>query len=156
MIYVECQPDEFLITSLGFAKKQIKHVNGKGNVIKKVNKDKNAVGIIDEDPASSQPKAFGEYKENKKQGDIKLLIHKDNQDKKIILISPRLEEWLLKRASTKNIKSKDYGLPDDGNKLHRITQKERRANFKDFLTKLIGTQDGEISTIKEWLKQALN
>jgi len=57
MILVECDPDEFLVKSMGFPKKKIKHESGKGNVLRKLNKDPMTIGMIDEDPDSRQQPA---------------------------------------------------------------------------------------------------
>ena len=52
MIIVECNADEVVIKSLGFAKRKIKHQPGKGKVLRYLHKNESGIAIIDEDPNS--------------------------------------------------------------------------------------------------------
>ncbi len=153
MIVVECDPDEFLVKSIGFPRKLIKHESGKGKVLGIINK-KQAIGIIDEDPDSSQPREMKKYIEKEAMGAIKLLIRKDDDGKRIIQISPYLEQWLLHRARQNGISAKDFGLPDDPKEMHDITHIERNINFQKFLSELIKIDD-EIKTIRKWINEAI-
>lgn len=153
MIVVECDPDEFLVKSVGFPRKLIKHESGKGKVLGIINK-KQAIGIIDEDPDSSQPREMKKYIEKEAMGAIKLLIRKDDDGKRIIQISPYLEQWLLHRARQNGISAKDFGLPDDPKEMHDITHIERNINFQKFLSELIKIDD-EIKTIRKWINEAI-
>ncbi len=152
MIVVECDPDEFLVKSIGFPGKLIKHESGKGKVLGVVNKKQHAIGIIDEDPDSSQPGEMKKYIEKEAFETIKLLVRKDDDGKRIIQISPYLEQWLLHRAKQNGISVKDFGLPDDPKEMHNITHIERGKNFQNFLNELIKTDD-EVKTIKKWIKE---
>lgn len=157
MIFHECNNDEFLIKSLGFSRKQIFHVYNKGEVVKRVGKAVNAIGIIDKDLDRDRPKAMNDYvevKNNRANRDIILFQKKDDKQKKLIQISPFLEHWLLNRAKRNKIKPKDFNLPDDPQKLHAMTKHERNKKFQKFLEKLIET-DTEIQTLKKWIEDAL-
>lgn len=157
MIFLECNNDEFLIKSLGFSRKQIFHVYNKGEVVKRVGKAVNAIGIIDKDLDRDRPKAMSEYievKNNRANGDIVLLQKKDDKQKKLVQISPYLEHWLLNRAKKNKINPKNFDLPDDPKKLHALTKLESNKKFQKFLGKLIET-DSEIQTLKKWIEDAL-
>lgn len=154
MILVECDPDEFFVKSMGFSRKKIKHESGKGNVLRKLNKDPMTIGMIDEDPHSSQPSEMKRYIEAEKKDTIKLLVRNDNTGKKVIQISPYLEHWLINRARQNKISLKYYDLPDDPVEMHDITHIERNKNFQDFLHELIN-KDAEIRTIQSWIKEAI-
>jgi len=154
MILVECDPDEFLVKSMGFSRKKIKHESGKGNVLKKLKKDPNTIGMIDEDPHSSKPSEMKRYIEAEKKDTVKLLVRNDNTGKKVIQISPYLEHWLINRARQNQISLKDYNLPDDPVEMHDITHIERNKNFQSFLDELIN-KDAEIRTIQKWIKEAI-
>jgi len=154
MIVVECDPDEFFIKSIGFSRKLIKHESGKGKVLGIVGKKPHAIGIIDEDPNSSQPGEMKKYIEKEAMDTIKLLIRKDDNGKRVIQISPYLEHWLLHRAKKNGISVKDFGLPDDPEELHDITHIERNINFQNFLNELIKIDD-EIDAIKRWINEAI-
>jgi hypothetical protein len=154
MIFLECNTDEFLIKRLGFSRKQISHQKCKGEVIKRVGKMATAVGVIDEDKPFGQSNELKKYKEKKSSGNIKLLQRGNDKQKRLIQISPYLEEWLLNRAKRNKIKPKDFNLPDDPKKLHGLTMLEKNKNFREFLQKLIDT-DPEIQTLKKWIKEVL-
>ena len=53
---VECYPDGALLRALGVSKKQLRHERCKGEVVKRVRKLACAIGMIDEDPNSAQPR----------------------------------------------------------------------------------------------------
>ena len=55
MIFVECKPDFLLIRKIGFSKKEIKHCGNKPGVCKMLMKNKDSIGLVDEDPGSSSP-----------------------------------------------------------------------------------------------------
>ncbi len=150
MIIVECDPDEFLIKAMGFSK--IKHGGCKGKVLDAVKKKPNAIGIIDEDPDSGQPSELYKYVEKDSKSTIKLLVRKDNKSKRVIVISPELEPWILDRARKNQLSPKDFGLPDDADGLKGIPHIERKKNFKDFIMRLI-ERDEEVKTLKQWLRQ---
>lgn len=55
MIIVECFSDELLIRTMGFSKKNIKHRSGKSKIFDWMKERSNSIGIVDEDPRSTQP-----------------------------------------------------------------------------------------------------
>ena len=59
MIVVECSPDEFLVKSMGFGRKMIKHESGKGKVLEKVRKNEKLgkwlVGITEPFTGTANP-----------------------------------------------------------------------------------------------------
>jgi hypothetical protein len=156
MILVECNPDEYLVSNLGFSKKKIKHEGGKGKVVGKLTKMKRAIGIIDEDPDSTQPGELSNYIDREVCGNLKLLQNRDDGDKLIIQISPKLEGWILLRAKYNEISPKDFNLPEDPEKLHSITRIERKDNFQRFLKKLLDSNDDELNKMREWLTKAIS
>lgn len=151
IIIVECNPDELLVRLLGFTK--IKHGGGKGKVLKKVRDNPGSIGIIDEDPDSNQPKERTEYFLQESVAKVRLLVNKHDESKKIIQISPRLEEWILNRARQNRINPMDFGLPNDPNELHS-PHIERMTNFREFMKKLTEKDDEEMYHLKKWLKNA--
>lgn len=155
MIVVECYSDEFLVKSMGFPRKKIKHGGGIGNVVRAVSKKEKGIGIIDEDPHSNQPKEMEKYDEADKNDTIKLLVKKDDNRKRIIQISPYFEPWLINRARQNQISPKDFGLPDDPKEMHDVLHIERNRNYQNFVNKLVEA-DEEINTIKKWIKEAIS
>ena len=103
-IYVECYPDKVLVDviaeRLRFSKKNIDHRSGKARICKILEKYDNCIALLDEDPYSAQPpylkrilaksdsKVLDEY-------GIKVVIDA-NKNNRIVLLCPRLEEWIIK------------------------------------------------------------
>jgi len=118
--------------------------------LKRVGDNPGAIGIIDEDPDSGQPKERNKYFETESGSQIKLLIKKDDESKKVIQICPRLEEWILNLARQNHIKPTTFGLSDDPRGL-RIPHIEKKQNFREFMKELIKKDDVEIKILKKWL-----
>ncbi len=148
MIVVECYNDELLVKTIGFSK--IKHEGGKGRVLERVKKNSGVIGIIDEDPDSIQPPEISEYTEKESKSTIKLLIIRYDKHKRIIQISPYLEDWILNRARQNRISPRDFNLPNDSKELHNIPHVERKRDFQKFLVKLVEIDD-EVAILRKWL-----
>ncbi|MGQ4892044.1 MAG: hypothetical protein ACP6IP_06100 [Candidatus Njordarchaeia archaeon] len=138
-IYVECLPDQELAKVIfkEISKKfQIYHEMGKSRVIKALLKSKKAIGLVDEDPWSHQPSAIHEFVvvENNQKLGTKIFISRDNRAK-LVLLSPRLEDWLIRICEKSNIKMEKYNLPNDPEQLHGIIN-YRLNNFKRLLRDL--------------------
>lgn len=154
MIVVEGIADKLLVKTMGFSKKVIHRAGSKGNVFKKVRNLPKAVGIVDEDPNSEQPGELEQYEVIKKADTIKLMGKKNDKDKFLIQISPRFEDWILRRAKENKINPGDFSLPDTPGELHRLTGLENNKKFIDFLTKVINS-DSELKVMKEWIKEVI-
>lgn len=134
MIYVECYPDKTLVNCLGISKREINHAFSKGNVCNKLEKSKNSKGMVDEDPSSAQPGYIQKLKIISDENDIRVLYGKEGKNLMIVLC-PRLEEWILKAAKEVNANMKKYGLPDDADKLHKIISSKpgRHGGFEKLI-----------------------
>ena len=118
MIATECYPDTYLLRVFNVGRKKIRHVGTKGDVVNYTRDNPGTLGIIDEDPDSSQPKELNSYQIIEKTGSL-TLMEKGNSSR-LIKISPRIEEWFYKRASLLRIDPLTYDLPRDANELHSI------------------------------------
>lgn len=119
MMYLECYPDKALVRALGIRKKEIYHAGSKGNVCKKLEKSSKSKGLVDEDPFSTQPSYVGKLKTNSYEYDIKLL-YDEKAKNHLIVLCPRLEDWILKAAKEAKVDVENYRLPDDAYELHKI------------------------------------
>lgn len=137
------------------SKKQIKHAGGKGNVLRKMREKQNVIGIVDEDPHGSQPGEMKRYIREDARNTIELLKRKGDDTKKLIQLSPDIEGWLIYRAKQNRISPKDYGLPDNRQKMHSIPHIEKKPNFQRFVNKLIEAKDDEINTFRRWIREAI-
>jgi hypothetical protein len=141
MIYTECKPDSLLVRILGIPKRQIIHQQGKPEVCKQLEKQENWEGMIDEDPFSVQPSYLKRLpvKENLPTYGLKIL-NDTSKNNDLIILSPRLEDWILKAAKEAGIDIKRYNLPDDGEQLHRVINLDLRK-FERLVNDLRGQSE---------------
>jgi hypothetical protein len=149
---VECYPDGALLRALGVSKKQLRHERCKGEVVKRVRKFDCATGLVDEDPTSAQPRDLDNYKQIQVGEGLFLLARRDDNNKRLIIICPRLEDWLISRAKSSGIRPEDYGLPGDPDRLHSIPRYEQKPGFLRFLTEL-KEQDKGMQLLRQWILQ---
>jgi len=141
-VLVECNPDKLLVKKLGIPKKSIIHAGSKSEVCKRLEKRMtNSVGLIDEDPFSVQPRYIKklEILENSQKFGIRVLFDKTRSNY-IIVLSPRLEEWIIKASGEAKIDLEKYNLPGDGNKLHKVIN-SNLTKFESLLGELIDKSD---------------
>ena len=154
-VFVECYPDEALLRAIGVPRKQLRHERCKGEVVKKVLKLDCAIGMIDEDPASAQPRDLSNYEEVEAAEGLRLLARRGSGQRKLVVVCPRLEEWLIQRALLSDVKPKDYDLPDDANRLHSIARYDQKGGFRHFLADMIQRDKG-MSLLRRWVLQQEN
>ena len=149
-VLVECNADEAVLRALGVSKKQLRHERGKGEVVKRVLKFDSATGLIDEDPASAQPRDLDNYKQVQAAEGLHLLTRRDDKNKRLIVVCPRLEDWLIERAESSGIRPEDYDLPSDPDKLHSIPRYEQKDGFCRFLAEL-KERDSGMDLLRQWI-----
>lgn len=137
VVFVECNPDKLLLQKIGVPKRKIIHAGSKSEVCKRLGKSVNSVGVVDEDPFSIQPRYIKKLKtiESSQELGLRLLLDKENNNF-VIILSPRLEEWIIEASKEVKISMDKYGLPGDGNKLHRVIN-NNLDKFERFLDELI-------------------
>ncbi|WP_375447168.1 hypothetical protein [uncultured Fibrella sp.] len=133
-IHLECKPDEVLVRALGFPRKVVNHHNDKGRVCNKLEKEQGAIGMIDEDPASPQPTYLKQLIEVENRHGIRLLKD-DNRSHHVIVIRPRLEEWILTACARQQVDIKLFGLPDKPERLHQLVT-SRLKQFNELIDHL--------------------
>lgn len=118
---VECKPDQTMIEALtSTPKRNIIHSGNKSGVIKRLTKNyENSKGMIDEDPNSPKPRLIQRFREvdSSEEHALKLLYYADKNNY-LVVLSPRLEDWILRATKESNVDLKAYGLPDDAVRLH--------------------------------------
>lgn len=154
-VYVECFPDEVLVCTLGVQRRSIRHAGGKGHVLKRRQQATSGTGLLDEDPQSHQPKALQHYTCTESQETVLLHTHKASPLKRIVVLRPRLEEWLYRRAAVCRLDPKDYGLPQDPQRLKAHLQDQRLQGFAKFLEALRETER-EMQCLHRWLLAGAN
>ena len=130
MIYVECRPDELLVRQVtGLPRRQVVHeAKGKGEVCNRLMKNRDLVAMVDEDPEATQPKYMTRLFLSRESTELGLKLYLDRErNNRIIVLRPRLVEWLLRAAGDLGLSMNTYGLPDRANPLHsEINLDERK------------------------------
>ncbi|MGA2542477.1 MAG: hypothetical protein ABSG78_13060 [Verrucomicrobiota bacterium] len=117
-LVVECTADEALAQAVGIAGRNIEHSPGRGRVCKRLQQLEGATGMVDDDPGVTKPAYFKCLVESKWDQGIRLLDDKERGNR-IVILSPRLEEWLVQSAKQSGLKMTDYGFgSDNGVQLH--------------------------------------
>ncbi len=154
-VLVECYPDEMVLEALGVPKTRLLHLGGKGEVVKRVHKLGCAIGMIDEDPNSTQPRDLSNYSDTEMAEGLRLCTRDDDPNQRLVIVCPRLEEWLYERAEAMGIRPEAYNLPDTPDRLHNIPRYEQRDNFRRFLTQLVD-QDQCMGVLRQWVRSPEN
>lgn len=124
-VVVECKPDKALVLKLlDLPGKSVHHEGDKGRVVNYVASHKNCVGLVDEDPGSAWPGTFkmfehqGTVSGSEVTHDVAFYRHRA-ETSCLVVLSPRLEDWMVKSATEADVDLGDYGLPTQARALHR-------------------------------------
>ncbi len=140
-IYVECYNDKFLfkqiINQLTSRTVTINHAGDKVRVIRKVEKNRTGIGVVDKDHETL----------TKRLNQAKLLTTNENlsvykfHKALFIEIDPDLEGWLYWVAQQNGVKANKFNLPNsvNGYPSGHIKNMYKKAGFANFLDALKGT-----------------
>ena len=129
MIYVECKPDGILVRHLtGLPKGQVAHeAGGRGAVCNRLKKNNNVAAMVDEDPGTARPTYMTHLTLSDEDVQLGLKLYLDrSRNNRIVVLYPRLEEWLIRAAGDSGLSMNDYRLPDWGNALHKAINLDER------------------------------
>ena len=129
MIYVECKPDGILVRHLtGLPRRQVVHeVKGKPGVCNRLMRGKDLVAMVDEDPGTTQPVYMTQLSLSHESPNAGLKLYYDRtRNNRVVVLCPRLEEWLLRTAADLGLSMRDYGLPERANRLHSVINQDER------------------------------
>lgn len=118
-LVVECKPDEALAVALGLSSRIVEHGTNKVGVCSQVSRRDRVSGMVDEDPQSEQPPYLRRLKMDSYSHGIRVLLD-ESRNCRLIVLCPRLEEWLVATARDAGLKMTNFGFSSDsGNYLHR-------------------------------------
>ena len=158
MIYVECNPDEALVLELtGLPKREVRHKHGKSEVFSQLDRVTGSKGMVDEDPGSPPPPSLQGRNPSQHLEDDGLKVYDDSgRTNRVVVICPRLEEWILRAAAEAKLTVGDYGFPESANAFHRKISTENRATldkFAELVGDLQGRRSRRIATLKRLLTE---
>ena len=153
-VLIECNADYIVLRNIGVQKKQLFHFAGKDKLINRLRNLPGAFGVVDEDPASIQhPDLKASYRQTDSAEGLHLLARQGSGGQRLVMICPKLEDWLIERAKSSGIRPKDYGLPSDPDKLHSIPRYEQKEGFCRFLGEL-KERDSGMHLLRRWILEA--
>lgn len=153
MIIVECYSDTTLVQSLTSVPRQfIDHSRGRAGVCNHLSGRRDCKGLIDEDPgAPRHPYERAGVVQSEYLGeDIKLFSY-PSQCNELIVLCPKLEDWILKTAQMAHINVTRHGLPGEAGTLHRVID-QRLGSFRTVLDMLKSQKSPRIATLARLLQ----
>jgi hypothetical protein len=120
---VECDTEVVLVSTIAsISARRIEHPAGKSRVVSQLMRSyEGAVGIIDEDPNSTQPPDIKRFKELEFSERHKIrILHDPQRNNRLVILCPRFEEWIIQAAREANVNMNQYNLSDDPVELHEI------------------------------------
>ncbi|HTV40913.1 MAG TPA: hypothetical protein VMF08_10075 [Candidatus Sulfotelmatobacter sp.] len=152
-LFVECKADEALAFALGVARRDVEHALGRGRVCTQVSQRINVLGMIDEDPGAAQPPYLKTLKEQSREHGIPVLIDEGRKNS-IIVLSPRLEDWLVQTTKSAGLKMTDFGFEsDNGVQLHAEIN-QRLGSLQQLVKALLEAKSPRLLRLQSILKQA--
>jgi hypothetical protein len=149
-LVVECTADEALAQAVGIPGRSIEHSLGRGRVCKRLEQLQGATGMVDDDPGVSKPAYFKCLVESKWDQGIRLLDDKKRRNR-VVILTPRLEEWLVQSAKQSGFKMTDYGFgTDNGLRLHAEIN-QRLKNLNNLVSKLVECKNQRLLYLKSLL-----
>lgn len=149
MIIVECNPDQALVRALGIPRRDVQDAGNKGNICNRLIRGERLIGLMDEDPQATQPRYFKELQPVNERHRVRVL-----QDPRrahlVLLLCPRLEEWILAIATGMGMNVEDWNLPSDAKELHKI-RNDRLPQFENLVRELDRRGSEALSFLKAWL-----
>jgi hypothetical protein len=151
MLLLECKPDEELARRLGRIRRDCLHLNDKGRVCNWLKRKEGLVAMIDEDPGAAQPPYLKELKRVSDEHGIRVLCD-ESRGHRVVILQPRLEEWVIETARTANIAMEGFGLSERGNELHREIN-SRLPGFAKLVDRLLDVQSPRMACLQRLIRE---
>lgn len=154
MFVVECITEDTLVRLLtSVSRRRVDHVSGRSRVLRKLVRNyENSVGVIDEDPNRTHSRLIQRFRETDSLERDRLRILGDTQrNNRLIILRPRLEEWIIEASREANINLGSYGLPNDPNELHEVINL-RIGRFQRLVEELMHSS-GRVMALRRFLRR---
>ena len=137
-VYIEGKTDRAIPKALGIPSSSLFDQGGIGNVINKVAREENVIGIIDEDPGQPKPRSFEQFYVDKDEQKYHLKFYRHKSNNLLIVLCPKLELWILKVAELAKIDIVKHRLANEPSQLRIDLRNDRtQAHLSAFVTHLI-------------------
>ena len=149
-LFLECKPDETLAIALGVSKRIIIHSHGKGKVSKSLSRNRDATGLVDEDFGHAEPSTLSTFHEVSAEHDVKLRLDRASGNR-LVVICPKLEDWIIKSAKAANVKMDRFSLSENPSDFHADIN-FRLSNFQNLIDELLEKRSPRLLHLKILLK----
>ncbi|HMO66558.1 MAG TPA: hypothetical protein PKE47_15275, partial [Verrucomicrobiota bacterium] len=126
-----------------------RHHAGKSRVCRALERERGAVALVDEDPDSDtrlHPYLKRLREESGGRG-LRVLVDVERGNR-VVIVQPRLEDWLIRTVRDGSLRMQDFGLPDGPNALHgEITQ--RIPSLEKLVRALLSQRSPAMLRLKE-------
>jgi len=151
-LFVECKSDETLAFALGVSRSDIEHALGRASVCAQLSRRNGVVGLVDEDPDSAAQPYLKRLTEQSWEHEVRVLSDKERSNR-VIVLSPRLEEWLVRSTNDAGLKMTDFGFDsDNGLQLHAEIN-QRLSNLERLVKELLQGKSPRLLRLQSLLKQ---
>jgi hypothetical protein len=148
-LFLECKPDEVLARVAGVSPRGIIHSPGKGNVARLLGRHSGVTGMVDEDFGSAEPRTLSHYVQVSDSYDLRLRIEK-GRNNRLVVVCPKLEDWIIKTAKTASLKMAKYSLSENPRDLHADVN-TRLPNLERLLQELLELRSPRLLHLKTLL-----
>jgi len=153
ILVVECKADEALARAVGLTRRQVEHFLGKDRVCSRLADLRGATGMMDEDPGMTAPSYFQSLEPAAStERSVDLLIDKE-RDNRVVILCPRLEDWILDAAKKSGLQLTDFGFASDNGILLHAEINERLASLGKLVAALRKKKSERLLYLKSLLAQ---
>lgn len=150
---VECNADEALAQAVGVPRRWIEHSPGRGRVCKRLELLAGVTAMVDDDPGVSKPVYFNCLIESKWDQGIRLFVDK-GRNNRVVILTPRLEDWLVQSAKASGIKMTECGFgSDNGVQLHAEIN-QRLTNLDKLVSLLLERKNQRLLYLQSLLAKS--
>jgi hypothetical protein len=151
-LFVECKPDETLAFALGIPRREVEHAGNRAGVCKQVSSKSDMTGMVDEDPETAPLPYMKTMVEKVMEHQLRVLFDA-KRNNRLVVICPRLEDWLVQTAKSAGLKLTDFGFDsDNGRQLHGQIN-HRLENLDRLVKKLLLDKNARILLLQKLISQ---
>ena len=152
-LFVECKSDETLAGALGVLRGDMEHALGRASVCAQLSRRTSVIGIVDEDPGSAVQPYMRRLVEQSWEHGVRVLLDKERNNR-VVILSPRLEEWLVQSAKNSGLKMTEFGFDsDNGVQLHGEIN-ERLGSLQRLVEALLAAKSPRLLRLQSLIKHA--
>lgn len=154
-IFHECFNDRAFLLGLGVPAERLKraHRFGKGNVCNALEKNRDCMGLVDEDPQAAQPGYINRLSPLTTANLQNVRIFSDNgRNNVVIVVSPDIERYIMRVAKIVKVDMTQYDVPNDLKKLHDLGKDDRGMEKIRGLISRLAELSRELQALRSYLR----